>query len=89
MPVLQGRADVYINGHIHNLQEHKPVEGVSFFNISASGGRGDVPVNTKDPGTAWGVTTFGFGVVEADTHHFKVQFIDANGKELHETTLSK
>lgn len=89
MPLLRGKADVYINGHIHNLQEHKPVDGVSFFNISASGGRGGVPVNHRDAGTEWGVTAFGFGVMEASEHEFTVRFIGADGKTLHETVLRK
>lgn len=89
LPVLRGRADVYINGHIHNLREHKPVDGVHFFNISASGGAGGVPINTASQGTAWGMTTFGFGVLEADERTFTVHFIGADGKELHRVTLKK
>jgi predicted phosphodiesterase len=89
LPVLRGRADVYINGHIHNLREHKPVDGVHFFNISASAGAGGVPINTASQGTAWGTTTFGFGVLEADDRTFMVRFIDADGKKLHRATLKK
>jgi hypothetical protein len=88
MPVLNGRADMYICGHVHNLQHHKAVDGVNLFVIGASG-RGGEAVNAADRGTEWARTAYGFGVLEADAHTFTVRFIGTDGSELHAATLRK
>jgi hypothetical protein len=88
MPVLKGRADFYLCGHVHNLQHHQPVDGVNFFVIGASG-RGDVDVDASDPGTIWAQHTYGFGVLEADAHAFTVRILDETGAELHTATFHK
>jgi tartrate-resistant acid phosphatase type 5 len=87
LPVLNGRADVYLCGHHHNLQELKPEGGVHFF-VSGGGGAALYGLNQYDR-SIFKQRINGFTVLEADRDHFKVIFIGADGKELHSSTLSK
>jgi hypothetical protein len=87
LPVLKGRADVYIAGHIHNLEQHKPVDGVNLFVIGSSG-RGEVPVH-DDPETIWAKEAYGFGVLEANDHDLTIRIIGEDDKEMHSATFHK
>jgi len=88
MPVLAYRADVYMAGHIHDLQQLRPASGVNFFIIGASG-RGEIPVNASDPGTLFAKEAYGFGVLEADDHTLTIRILGEDGKELHAATFHK
>lgn len=88
MPVLKGRADVYISGHVHNLEQHKAEDGVNLFIIGASG-RGGVPVDPSDPDTIFAKEAYGFGVLEANDHTLTIRILGEDGKELHEATFHK
>ncbi|MEP7274305.1 MAG: metallophosphoesterase, partial [Acidobacteriota bacterium] len=87
LPVLKGRADVYLTGHEHEQRHLKAEDGVHFF-ISGGGG---AELNEPKPGprSVFARATHGFIVVEADGRQLKVRFIDPTGKELHQATLSK
>lgn len=88
LPILEkSHADIYLNGHDHNLQELKPEGGVHFF-VSGGGGAGLYSVNPYDR-SVYKQMVNGFTVLEADEKQFKVSFIGADGKVLHETTLAK
>ncbi len=87
LPVLKGRADVYIAGHIHNLEQHKPVDGVNLFIIGSSG-RGEVPVH-EDPETIFAKEAYGFGVLEANDHDLTIRIIGEDDKEMHSATFHK
>ncbi|MGB6686318.1 MAG: metallophosphoesterase [Terracidiphilus sp.] len=87
LPVLKGRADLYICGHVHNLEQHKPVDGVNLFVIGASG-RGEVPVH-DDPDTVWAKEAYGFGVLEANDHDLTIHIIGEDDKEMHSATFHK
>jgi tartrate-resistant acid phosphatase type 5 len=87
MPVLKGRADVYISGHVHNLEQHKPVDGVNLFVIGSSG-RGEVPVH-DDPGTIFAKEAYGFGVLEANDRDLTIRILGEDDKEMHSATFHK
>lgn len=88
LPILEKHhVGIYLCGHIHNLQEVKPVEGVHFF-VSGGGGATLMNVNPYDR-SAYEQKINGFTVLEADEHHFKVSFIGIDGKELYQDTLTK
>jgi tartrate-resistant acid phosphatase type 5 len=89
MPVLKDRADVYLAGHYHDLQQHKAQEGVNFFIIGASGRGEEGPVNSSDPETLFLKYGHGFGVLEADDHTLTVRILGEDGKELHDATFHK
>lgn len=86
--VLKGRADFYIAGHVHNLEQHKPVGGVNLFIIGSSG-RGQVEVNEKDPDTIFAKEAYGFGVLEATDHDLTIRILGEDDKELHSATFHK
>lgn len=88
LPVLKGRADIYICGHVHNLQHHKPVDGVHFFIIGSSG-RGQVRVNAADPETIFAREAYGFGVLEVGTHDLTIRILGEDDKEMHSATFHK
>jgi hypothetical protein len=88
MPILKGRADVYLAGHYHSLQHLKAVDGVNLF-ISAGGGRPLYEVNQKSPVAVWAVKEFGFTAFSADEKHFKVTFIGTTGQVLYATVITK
>jgi hypothetical protein len=87
LPVLKGRADVYISGHVHNLEQHKPVDGVNLFVIGSSG-RGEVPVH-DDPGTLFAKEAYGFGVLEASDRDLTIRILGEDDKEMHSATFHK
>ncbi|MFN0087870.1 MAG: metallophosphoesterase [Blastocatellia bacterium] len=87
LPVLKGRADVYLAGHDHDLQHLKAEDGVHFF-ISGGGGAGIRPI-TPGPRSLFAKSSYGFSVVEADAKQLKVRFIDTALQPLYEATLTK
>jgi tartrate-resistant acid phosphatase type 5 len=88
MPVLAGRADIYLCGHLHTMQHHQPEQGVNLF-IVGGGGAHLHTVNEHDPETIFAKAVHGFGVLEADDHSFTVRFIGDDGTVMHEATLRK
>lgn len=85
LPVLKGRADVYLAGHDHDLQHIKPEGGVHFF-VAGGGGAGIRPVA---PGamSLFAKSAHGFAVLEADTNQFTVKFIGIDLAPLYQYTL--
>ncbi|MGB6686320.1 MAG: hypothetical protein WBE76_00590 [Terracidiphilus sp.] len=88
MEILKGRADFYISGHVHNLEQHKAVDGVNLFIIGASG-RGEVEVNEEDPDTIFAKEAYGFGVLEATDHDLTIRILGEDDKEMHVATFHK
>jgi tartrate-resistant acid phosphatase type 5 len=88
MPILRGRADVYLSGHRCALEHHQPVEGVNFF--LAGGSVADLtPVVESSPGTIFAKAVHGFGILEADENSLTFRWIEDNGTELHAATIRK
>lgn len=88
MPILKGRADVYIAGHFHSLQHLKPIDGVNFY-ISAGGGRTLVPVDATSPQALFAKSVYGFSVIEIDDHSFMLKFIGQDGQVLDQSSIQK
>ena len=87
LPVLKGRADVFLAGHDHDLQHLKAEDGVHFF-VSGGGGAG-LREPKPGPRSLFAKAVHGFSVVEADAKQMKVTFIDTSLNRLHEATLTK
>ena len=81
LPVMKGRADVYIAGHDHNLQHLKAEGGVEFF-VSGGGGAGLYELGPHER-SLFKSRSNGFAVIEADRASLAVSFVDAEGKELY------
>jgi tartrate-resistant acid phosphatase type 5 len=88
LPVLQGRADVYIAGHHHSMQHIKPIGSLNLF-VAGSGGAGSYPVDEKDPRALFARSTYGFSVFEISEKDVTVRFVDVKGTELYTTTVTK
>jgi tartrate-resistant acid phosphatase type 5 len=88
MPILKGRADVYIAGHDHNLEHLKPVEGVNLF-LAGGGGAVTYEVDPMSHVALFAKQTNGFAVLEIDNQNLTVHLIDATDKDLYEATLRK
>jgi tartrate-resistant acid phosphatase type 5 len=86
LPVLKGRADVYLAGHDHDMQHLKPEGSLHFF-VAGSGGK----LRPIEPGprSLFARSANGFAVVEADAGQLKVKFIDAGLNQLYEYALTK
>jgi tartrate-resistant acid phosphatase type 5 len=88
LPVLQGRADVYIAGHHHSMQHIKPIGSLNLF-VAGSGGAGSYPVDEKDTRALFARSTYGFSVFEISEKDVTVRFVDVKGTELYTTTVTK
>jgi len=87
LPVLKGRADVFIAGHDHDLQHLKPEGGVHFF-VSGGGGA-SLRQPRPGPRSLFAKGVHGFAVMEADARQLKVTFVDVNLNKLYEYILNK
>ena len=85
MPILRGRANLYISGHEHNLQHLAPEDGVHFV-IAGGGGSGTYPAKPA-PRSLFAASQNGFAVIEADRKTFSVSLIDGDLKALHRFTI--
>jgi tartrate-resistant acid phosphatase type 5 len=88
LPILSGRADVYLTGHLHSMAHMAPVNGVNFF-VAGSGGAGGYDVGPVDAFTKFATKEHGFAVLEATDSTFTVRFIDEHTKPLYTTTLRR
>ena len=88
MPILKGRADVYLAGHHHSLQHVKTVDGVNLF-ISGGGGASTYEIDEKSPRKVFAKSEHGFAVIEVSDETFTVRFIDKDSQTLYETTIRK
>jgi hypothetical protein len=88
LPVLQGRADVYIAGHHHSMQHLKPIGSLHHF-VAGSGGAGSYPVDERDPRAFFARSIYGFSVFELAEKSVTVRFVDVKGVELYSATVTK
>jgi tartrate-resistant acid phosphatase type 5 len=88
MPILRGRADVYVAGHHHSLQHVQSVDGVHLF-ISGGGGAGTYEVDEQSPRKVFAKSENGFAVLEIASETLGVRLIDKDSRALYETTLTK
>ncbi|MEP7343089.1 MAG: metallophosphoesterase [Acidobacteriota bacterium] len=87
LPVLKGKADVYLAGHDHDMQHLKPEGGLHFF-VNGAGGAGLRP---SPPGerTIFSLSANGFATLEADAQKLEVKFFDTNLKQIYHDALTK
>jgi tartrate-resistant acid phosphatase type 5 len=88
LPILTGRADIYLAGHYHSMQHIRPKNGVNFF-IAGGGGASAYDVGKPDSLATFVTKEHGFAVLEATDSTFTVRFIDEHAKPLYATTLRK
>lgn len=88
MPILGGRADVYIAGHVHDLEHLRPVGGVNLF-IAGGGGAQTYPIHQENRHSLFAKQAYGFAVLEIEQISLMVRFVDKNGTELYHARITK
>jgi hypothetical protein len=81
LPLLRGRAAIYLCGHEHDLQHLAPEDGVHFVIV---GGGGASPRPTRaGPRTLFSASKNGFAVIEATRTSLSVNIVGEDLKSLH------
>ncbi|MBS1812992.1 MAG: metallophosphoesterase [Acidobacteria bacterium] len=88
LPVLKGRADIYLAGHDHDLQHLKTEGGVHFF-INGGGGAKIRDITPKDDRSLFAKSSYGFATLEVTTEKIVVKFIGTDLSELYQYTITK
>ncbi len=88
LPILKGRADLYVAGHHHSTQHLKPIDGVNLL-IAGSGGRAGYASDSTLPNALFARTIPGFTVLEFDRDACTVRFINSADQQMYVTTLRK
>ena len=87
LPILKGRAEVYLAGHDHDMQHLKPEGNLHFF-VSGGGGA-NIRVIKPDERSLFAKSSFGFSVLSATASELKVTFISSDSERLYEYALRK
>ena len=88
VPVLKGRADVYIAGHSHTFQFFKPIDGLTYI-IAGTGGAPLYKVDPDDSRLLYATASPGFTSLDVTDSTFTVQFISLDGKAQFEHALRR
>jgi tartrate-resistant acid phosphatase type 5 len=78
LPVLRGRAQLYLFGHEHIVQDLEPEDGVHFLNAPA-GGQAARPVRTGER-TLFADSFHGFVALDIDEERIVAEFVDTAGR---------
>ncbi|MEW6126376.1 MAG: metallophosphoesterase [Acidobacteriota bacterium] len=88
LPVIEGRADIYLVGHDHIIEHLKPSDSKIHYLIA--GGGGATLYKLKESKRAYFAESVnGFAVLEATAEEIKVRFIGVDGKQLYEYPIRK
>ena len=86
LPVLRGRADLYVCGHEHDLQHLAPDGGLHFV-IAGGGGAAPRPVKSG-PRSLFAASSNGFAIIEASRDNLTVSIVGDDLKVLHRFTIT-
>jgi tartrate-resistant acid phosphatase type 5 len=84
LPVLKGRANVYLTGHDHDMQHLRPEGNLHFFVAGCGGKQRRI---RPGPRSLFAKSALGFSVMEADGSSLKMTFVDQGLVPLYEYTL--
>ena len=73
----------YLNGHEHDLQLIKPIDGVRYV---ISGGGGGKRKSKPGRNTEFSASSLGFVRIDLTNEHMHIAYVDSGGKTLYETT---
>lgn len=85
LPVLKNRAQIYLFGHEHVVQDLAPEAGIHFLDAPA-GGQAVRPAKSG-PLTIHADSFHGFVAMEIDKEQAKVEFVDVEGKVRYQTII--
>jgi tartrate-resistant acid phosphatase type 5 len=81
LPVLRGRANLYLAGHDHDLQHIAPENGVHF--VIAGGGGASPRAIAAGPRSLYAASKNGFAVIEATRSALTVMLVDEGLETVH------
>jgi tartrate-resistant acid phosphatase type 5 len=88
LPILEkNHVQIYLNGHDHNMQEARTESPVHFF-TSGAGGAGLYDMQPTYKKSVFKDKQFGFTVLEIDSTHVDVVFVDMDGKEVYRSHIT-
>ncbi len=86
LPLLRGRADLYICGHEHDLQHLVPQDGL---HLVIAGGGGAAPRVVKPgPRSLFAASSNGFAIIEASRDKLSVSLVDEDLNPLHRFSIA-
>jgi len=85
LPLLADRAQVYLAGHDHDMQQLAAESGVHFL-VAGSGGAGVRPIEA-DERSLFASSTHGFAVLEISEARLHVEFVGTDLETLHRYTI--
>ncbi len=85
LPILRGRADLYICGHEHDLEHLVSESGVHLV-VAGGGGAATYPIK-PGPHAVFTSNQNGFAVIEADRQALSVSLIGGDSKVLHRFSI--
>ena len=85
LPILLGKAHIYLAGHDHDMQHLKP-EGNLHFIVAGCGAH--IRPIKPGPRSLFAHSALGFAVIEATKDVLKVQFVEKNLKPVYAYTLT-
>ncbi|MCZ2152584.1 MAG: hypothetical protein LC114_01590 [Bryobacterales bacterium] len=86
LPVIRGRAVLYVAGHDHDLQYLRPVDGTHL--VVSGGGGGRLRHVNRDSRVIFGEAIYGFTTLDIDETRILVEMFDQHGKRVYEATIS-
>jgi len=78
---------LYINGHDHNYERSRPINGTTYLTVG-NGGAALRPV-VPGPNSARAVSTYGFASLHADADSLTIEAWDTKGKQLDRARLNR
>ncbi len=85
LPLIRGRAALYVAGHDHDMQHLKPVDGTHF--IVSGGGGAKLRKPRPDPRSLFGAGVYGFSVLELRPNHIEVSMYDSSADTIYQTKV--
>jgi hypothetical protein len=84
LPILEKHhVQIYLNGHVHSMQDIQTDSSVHFFTSGAAGAGLARDLGSTYKKSIFKAATFGFTVLEIDDAHADVIFVDSDGKEIY------
>ncbi|MCW5962471.1 MAG: metallophosphoesterase [Bryobacterales bacterium] len=87
LPLIRGRAVMYIAGHDHDMQHLKPVDGTHFFVSGGGGARLRDP--KPHPRSIFGKGVYGFMSLSVHDAFIEVQMFDRTGQVIYQTRVGE
>ena len=87
LPVIRGKADIYIAGHDHDMEHLKPLDGTHF--LVSGGGGAKLHRVRRHPRLLFGKAAYGFTVLTFLSDRIVVEMFGEGAEQLYRTEIRK